>query len=69
MGDADQRKARADAKRAQDRYERVKDKLGEAAEERRKGFEQAKAAGLSLAEIGEAVGLHRSRVDQIIKGK
>ena len=68
MADADQRKARADAKRAQDRYERVKDKLGEAAEERRKGFVQAKAAGLSLAEIGEAVGLHRSRGDQIIRG-
>lgn len=69
MADADQRKVRADAKRVQTNYERAKNKLDRAAKERRKGFEQAKAAGLSLAEIGQATGLHRSRVDQILKGK
>jgi DNA-directed RNA polymerase specialized sigma24 family protein len=69
MADAAQRKARADAKRAQDRYEQAKGKLDQAGEERREGFARAKAAGLSLAEIGEVVGLHRSRVDQILKGK
>ncbi len=36
---------------------------------RRKAFVQAQKEGLSLREIGEAVGLHRSRVGQIIKGK
>lgn len=36
---------------------------------RRKAFVQAQKAGLSLREIGEEVGLHRSRVAQIIAGK
>jgi DNA-directed RNA polymerase specialized sigma24 family protein len=36
---------------------------------RRKAFAQAQKEGLSLREIGEAVGLHRSRIAQIIKGK
>jgi DNA-directed RNA polymerase specialized sigma24 family protein len=36
---------------------------------RRKAFAKAQKDGLSLREIGEAVGLHRSRVAQIITGK
>jgi len=36
---------------------------------RRKAFAQAQREGLSLREIGEEVGLHRSRVAQIIKGE
>jgi DNA-directed RNA polymerase specialized sigma24 family protein len=36
---------------------------------RRKAFAQAQKEGLSLREIGEEVGLHRSRVAQIIKGE
>lgn len=36
---------------------------------RQKVFAQAQKQGLSLREIGEEVGLHRSRVAQIIKGK
>jgi DNA-directed RNA polymerase specialized sigma24 family protein len=63
------RKARDEAKRAQSRYERERSKLDRAADERRQTFERAQAAGLSLAEIAEATGLHRSRVDQILKGK
>jgi len=69
MPDDSKRKAREDAKRAQSRYEQDKSKLDRAADERRKSFERAQAAGLSLAEIAEATGLHRSRVDQILKGK
>lgn len=69
MLDDAKRKARDDAKRAQSRYEREKNKLDQAADERRSSFEHAQAAGLSLAEIAEATGLHRSRVDQILKGK
>jgi plasmid maintenance system antidote protein VapI len=42
------------------------DELGAA---RRERFRQAAAAGASMAEIAEAVGLHRSRVNQIIHGK
>ena len=36
---------------------------------RRKAFAQAQKEGLSLREIGEAVGLHHTRVSQIIRGK
>lgn len=36
---------------------------------RRAAFAQAQEQGLSLREIGEQVGLHRSRVAQIIKGE
>lgn len=36
---------------------------------RRKAFTQAQKEGLSLREIGEEVGLHRSRIAQIIKGE
>jgi len=69
VDDAEKRQARADAKRAQAKYESVKGKLDKAGEERRNSFERAKAAGLSLAEIGNAAGLHRARVDQILRGK
>jgi hypothetical protein len=69
MPDSAQRKARQDAKRSQAKYEQAKKKLDVAGEERRESFQRAKAAGLSLAQIGEAVGLHRSRVDQILRGR
>jgi DNA-directed RNA polymerase specialized sigma24 family protein len=36
---------------------------------RRKAFAQAQKEGLSLRDIAEEIGLHRSRVGQIIKGK
>lgn len=36
---------------------------------RRKAFTQAQKEGLSLRDIGELVGLDRSRVGQIIRGE
>lgn len=59
-------KARADAERAQRQYERDLDKARGA---RRKSFERAQKVGLSLREIGESVGLHHSRVAEIIRGE
>lgn len=59
-------KAIADAQRAQLAYERDIDAAREA---RRKSFERAQKAGLSLRDIGEAVGLHRSRVGEILRGE
>jgi hypothetical protein len=68
MGDA-KKQARAEARRAQTKFERRTAQLDDAVNERRESFQRAADAGLSMAEIGEAVGLHRSRVNQIIKGK
>lgn len=59
-------KAIADAQRAQLAYERDIDAAREA---RRKSFERAQKAGLSLRNIGDAVGLHRSRVGEILRGE
>jgi hypothetical protein len=61
--------AREKAVQAQARYERAKTKLVQAGDERRESFKRARDAGLSLGEIGKAVGLHRTRVDQILRGK
>lgn len=58
--------ALADVKRAQQDYQRNVDA---AREDRRKSFERAQKAGLSLRDIGNAVGLHRVRVWEIIKGE
>jgi DNA-directed RNA polymerase specialized sigma24 family protein len=61
-----QQEALADAKRAQLDYER---NLDAARKARRKSFEGAQKTGLSLRDIGDAVGLHRGRVWEILRGK
>jgi DNA-directed RNA polymerase specialized sigma24 family protein len=67
MPDDPKRKAAAKAvKAAQKQFERESAATQKA---RRKAFTQAQKEGLSLREIGDEVGLHRSRVAQIIKGK
>lgn len=67
MPDNPKRKAASKAvKVAQKQFERDSKAAREA---RRKAFTKAQKAGLSLAEIGEEVGLHRSRVAQIIADK
>jgi DNA-directed RNA polymerase specialized sigma24 family protein len=53
-------------KTAQKQFERDSKAAREA---RRKVFARAQKEGLSLREIGEAVGLHHTRVSQIIRGK
>lgn len=69
MANDPKQKARAEVKRAQAKVERTKGTLDEAMTARRASFKRARAAGLSLAEIGEASSLHRSRVDQILREK
>jgi hypothetical protein len=59
-------KALADAQQAQLAYERDVEAAREA---RRKSFERAQKTGLSLRDIGEAVGLHRSRIGEILRGE
>lgn len=69
MAGGAQQQALREAKKAQAKFERAKAQLDAASKARRESFRQAKDAGLSLAEIGDAVGLHRSRVDQILRGR
>lgn len=66
MAAPDPKKALADARRAQTEFERT---VNDARAARRRSFEQAHAAGFSLREIAEAVGLHYTRVGEILKGK
>jgi DNA-directed RNA polymerase specialized sigma24 family protein len=64
-----EKQARKEALRAQARFERAQGRLEDAGDARRKSFKQAADTGLSMAEIADAVGLHRTRVNQIINGK
>ncbi|HEU4906056.1 MAG TPA: hypothetical protein VFT19_08080 [Solirubrobacterales bacterium] len=69
MADDAKQKARADVKHAQSKVERAQDQIAQARTARRESFKRARKAGLSLAEIGDAADLHRSRVDQILRGE
>lgn len=59
-------KARKAVRAAQKQFERESDAAQKA---RRKAFAQAQKEGLSLRAIGEEVGLHHTRVGQIIRGE
>lgn len=63
------RKAEADVRRAQSEFEHTGSQHDKARKARRESFLRAQKAGLSLRDIGEAVGLHRVRVGEIIRGK
>jgi hypothetical protein len=69
MADKARQKALADVRKAQGEFERLQVRVEKGRDARRESFERARAAGLSLAEIGKAAKLHRSRVDQILHGK
>ncbi|HET7446036.1 MAG TPA: hypothetical protein VFJ57_15410 [Solirubrobacterales bacterium] len=60
------RKARDEVRKAQADFER---QVSKAQDARRKSFERAQRSGLSLRAIGEEVGLHHTRVGQIIRGE
>jgi DNA-directed RNA polymerase specialized sigma24 family protein len=51
---------------AQERYEAEAEAARQA---RREAFTEAQRGGLSLGEIAAEVGLHKSRIGQIIEGK
>lgn len=65
MADAVDQKARRAVREAQARFEREQSAAQKA---RRKAFAEAQKAGLTLRDIGEEVGLHHTRVGQIIRG-
>jgi len=66
MADASNRKARQVVRAAQARFEREQ---AASQEGRRKAFAQAQKSGLTLREIAKEVGLHHTRVLQIIRGE
>ncbi len=66
MADAKGEKARRAVRAAQAKFERDQDAAQEA---RRKAFAQAQKAGLTLRDIAGEVGLHHTRVLQIIRDK
>ncbi|MGN6556908.1 MAG: hypothetical protein ACTHLH_02715 [Solirubrobacterales bacterium] len=59
-------KLRKAVRAAQERYEA---EVENARQARRDAFAQIQKEGLSLGEIAEEVGLHKSRIGQIIEGK
>lgn len=63
------KQALRDAQRAQARYEKTQDQLNQDGRIRRESFERAKGAGATLREIGEAVGLHWTRIREIVSGR
>ncbi len=62
-------KARKSVRRAHVDFEQAQDKLEALRESRRKSFEDAQAAGLSMRDIAEETGLHFTRVAQILRKK
>ncbi|HEX3173561.1 MAG TPA: hypothetical protein VHQ43_04990 [Solirubrobacterales bacterium] len=66
MANDPKEKALAAARRAQLDYKRD---VAAAREARRKSFERAQKAGSSLRDIGKAVGLHPTRVREVLRGE
>lgn len=62
-------KVRGEVRRAQAAFDRAQSQRDKASEARRKSFERAQAAGMSLREIADEAGLHFSRVAEILRGK
>jgi hypothetical protein len=67
MADSKQ-KARVNVRRAQAEFERAQSQRDKVSTARRRSFEEARKAGLTLREIGEAADLHLTRVKEIIEG-
>lgn len=63
------KQALREAQRAQARYEKTQDQLAQEGRTRRESFERAKDSGATLREIGEAVGLHWTRIREIVSGR
>lgn len=66
MADAKQEKARRDLRRAQANFDR---KVKQAHAERLESFRRAQKAGLSLREISNEVGLHWTRIGQLLRSE
>lgn len=64
--DAERNAVRAEVQRAQSLFARLDGERDQARIARREAFERAREAGLTLREIGEAAGLHLTRVREVL---
>jgi hypothetical protein len=64
----DKHEARAEVREAQAEFERADAQRDKAGDSRRRSFERAQKAGLTQRDIADEVGLHHTRVGQIIRG-
>jgi hypothetical protein len=62
-------RALQDARRAQATFEKTREQLDRHGQDRRESFKRAKETGATLREIGEAVGLHWTRIREIVSGR
>jgi hypothetical protein len=69
MAEEAQQKARAELRSAQAAFERAEVQREKVSTARRESFERAQEAGLTLRDIGEVVGLHHTRVGEILRGE
>jgi hypothetical protein len=73
MTEGAKRKARAELRKAEAAFEREQQQLrrerAKSRAKRRESFERAQKDGLTLREIGEVVGLHHTRVGEILRGE
>jgi predicted transposase YdaD len=69
MADKAETKARRAVRRAQSDFEQTGDQHERARKARRKAFEQAREAGLSMRDIAKETGLHFTRVAQVLQQK
>ena len=71
MAKAAEQKARREVRRAQSDFEREQERLQEARAKsrakRRESFARAQKVGLSLRDIGEEIGMHWTRVGEILR--
>jgi hypothetical protein len=63
------RKVQSDLRKSQADFQRADAQRERAGAARRESFKRAQEAGLTLREIGEIVGLHHTRVGQIVRGE
>ena len=69
MAEEAKQKVRAELRNAQAAFERAEVRREKVSTTRRESFARAQAAGLTLREIGEVVGLHHTRVGEILRGE
>lgn len=69
MAKDSKQRALQDARRAQTTFEKTQEQLDQHGQARRESFKRAKEAGATLREIGEAVGLHWTRIREVVSGR